>query len=99
MMGFRIREELRQALILNNSSHDKKKAFIEQKAAETRSKFVDSKELEQIDVDRRIVPASKQQTYPLLKPVLFTNQNDQDDYLASGVWIFRKSDDKASCRN
>lgn len=45
-MGVRVREEIKQALQLNNSSHDKKKAFIEQFAAETRNKFIDSKELE-----------------------------------------------------
>jgi Ran GTPase-activating protein (RanGAP) involved in mRNA processing and transport len=33
MMGVRTREELRQALMLNNSSHDKKKAFLEMKQA------------------------------------------------------------------
>jgi hypothetical protein len=89
MMGVRIREELNQALQLNNSSHDKKKAFIEQRAAETRNKFVDGKQLEETP-ESLPVPASKQQMYPLLKPVLFTNQNDQDDYLASGVWMLRK---------
>jgi hypothetical protein len=88
-MGVRIREELNQALQLNNSSHDKKKAFIEQRAAETRNKFVDGKQLEETP-ESLPVPASKQQMYPLLKPVLFTNQNDQDDYLASGVWMLRK---------
>lgn len=77
--------------MLNNSSHDKKKAFLDQKQAETRSKFVDGKDLEQLDENRnKPVPASKQQMYPLLKPISFTNQMDQDDYLASGVWILRK---------
>jgi len=92
MMGVRIREELKQALMLNNASHDKKKAFIEQKTAETSSKFVDCKDVHQPDNEgeKIVVPASKQQMYPLLKPVLFTNQNDQDDYLTSGVWILRK---------
>jgi len=91
MMGVRIREELRQALQLNNSSHDKKKALIEQLTAETKSKFVDSDELEQgVEVQAKPVPASKQAVYPLLKPVMFTNQNDQDDYLYSGVWMLKK---------
>ncbi len=91
MMGVRVREELRQALQLNNSSHDKKKAFIEQLTAETKAKFIDSDELEQgIEVQAKSVPASKQAAYPLLKPVMFTNQNDQDDYLYSGVWMLKK---------
>jgi len=46
LMGVRVREELRQALQLNNSSHDKKKAFFDQMAADTRTKFVDGTELE-----------------------------------------------------
>jgi hypothetical protein len=92
MMGVRTREELRQALMLNNSSHDKKKAFLEMKQAQTRSKFIDGKELEQPTDEHveTIVPPSKQLLYPLLKPIEFTNQVDQDDYLTSGVWHIRK---------
>lgn len=91
MMGVRTREEIKQALMLNNSSHDKKKAFMETKKADTRSKFVDGKDLEQPSEEQeKKVPASKQQTYPLLKPIAFSNQSDQDDYLASGVWHLRK---------
>lgn len=41
-MGVRIREELRQVLTLNSSSHDKKKAFIEQLMHQTRTKNADS---------------------------------------------------------
>ena len=59
---------------LNNSSHDKKKAFFEQLAADTRAKFVDGTELEQgHEGPTKAVPPSKQAAYPLLKPVLFTN--------------------------
>lgn len=46
MMGVRVREELRQALQLNNSSRDKKKALLDQMADDTRTKFVDGTELE-----------------------------------------------------
>ncbi len=77
MMGVRVREELRQALQLNNSSHDKKKAFIEQLTSETRTKFVDDHDLTQgNDKKEKAVSQSKQAAYPLLKPVMFTNQND-----------------------
>ena len=88
-MGVRVREELRQALQLNNSSHDKKKAFIEQLTADTRAKYVDGADTAH-ESQAKAVPPSKQAAYPLLKPVLFTNQNDQDDYLYSGVWILKK---------
>ena len=40
-MGVRVREDLRQAIRLNNSSHDKKKAYIEQLAASTKHKNVE----------------------------------------------------------
>ena len=40
-MGVRIRQDIKQAIELNNSSHDKKKAFIEQMMANTRRKNVD----------------------------------------------------------
>ena len=42
MMGVRIREELRQAIRLNNSSHDKRKAFLQDQVDHTRANFVDS---------------------------------------------------------
>lgn len=55
-MGVRIREDLRQAIKLNNSSHDKKKAYIEDLAASTKQKFVT--EGNNKKEDERIVPAS-----------------------------------------
>ena len=82
-MGVRIREDLKQAILMNNSSHDKKKAYIEDLAAATKSKNVDS--ASHGEDNQRIVPASVQQQYPLLKPVTFTNVVE-DDYLQSGVW-------------
>jgi len=89
-----VREELRQCLNLNNSSHDKKKAFIEELTSGTRHKFVDNKDLEKkLDGNTkdsmRQVPTSQQAKYPLLKPITFTNL-DEDDYLESGVWVLKK---------
>ena len=42
-MGVKIREDLRQAISLNNSSHAQKKAFLEQLAANNRKKNLDGK--------------------------------------------------------
>ena len=70
-MGVRIREDLTQAIKLNNSSHDKKKNYIEDLAAANKKKNVDAGD--QGVEDTKVVPASIQQTYPLLKPVTFTN--------------------------
>lgn len=59
--------------------------------SETRNKFVDSKDLEQGSLlKHKSIPPSKQAAYPLLKPILFTNQAE-DDYLDSGVWILKKN--------
>ena len=41
-MGVRIREELRQAIKLNNTSHDKKMSHLKNKMAHVRSTNVDS---------------------------------------------------------
>ena len=86
-MGVRVREDLRQAIRLNNSSHDKKKAYIEQLTASTKHKNVEGSNKEV----QPIVPASVQQQYPLLKPVTFTNIV-VDDYLESGVWHLKSND-------
>ena len=53
-MGVRVREDLRQAIRLNNSSHDKKKAYIEQLTASTKHKNVEGSNNEV----QPIVPAS-----------------------------------------
>ena len=87
-MGVRIREDLTQAIKLNNSSHDKKKNYIEDLAAANKKKNVDAGD--QGVEDSKVVPASIQQTYPLLKPVTFTNIVE-DDYLVSGVWNLKQS--------
>lgn len=50
-MGVRIREELRQAIRLNNSSHDKKKQTLEDKVAFNRAANVDSADPKQGEDD------------------------------------------------
>ena len=85
-MGVRIREELRQAIKLNNSSQDKRKAQMENKLGATKRKHPDaSKEDDTQDKD---VSSAAQAEYPLLKPIVFTNEVT-DDYLDSGVWQLR----------
>jgi hypothetical protein len=90
-MGVRVREELRQVLKLNNSSHDSKKAYLEDKAGENKNKYVDGKKLDSGEIDDdpfKVIPVSKQMDYPLLQPIQFTNQ-EGDDYLNSGVWCLK----------
>lgn len=87
-MGVRIREELRQAINLNNSSHDKKKAVLEELREVNKKKHVDTKSLEQNSSSSKTYPASAQAAYPLLKPVVFTNVIE-DDYLEGGVWVLK----------
>ena len=90
-MGVRVREELRQVLKLNNSSHDNKKAYLEDKAGENKNKFVDGKKLDSGEIEDdpfKVIPVSKQMDYPLLQPIQFTNQEGYD-YLNSGVWCLK----------
>lgn len=88
-MGVRIREELRQVIRINNSSHDKKKQFFEDKMAHSRAKNVDSAAITSYEDGQHVVPStSVQAEYPLLKPITFTNIIT-DDYLDSGVWHLR----------
>jgi len=91
-MGVRVREELRQVLKLNNSSHDNKKAFLEDKGADNKAKFVDGKKLDSGEIENdpfKVIPVSKQMDYPLMQPIQFTNQ-EGDDYLNSGVWCLKE---------
>ena len=83
-MGVRIREELRQAIKLNNTSHDKKMSHLNNKMAHVRSTNVDSAQ-QHNDQNNQHVSSSQQAEYPLLKPITFTNVIT-DDYLDSGVW-------------
>ena len=46
-MGVRIREELRQAIKLNNASHDNKKAHLKDGMAHVRTNNIDSAKLEE----------------------------------------------------
>ena len=85
-MGVRIREELRQAIKLNNSSHDKKKAHFKDAMANNRTNNVDSDAHGQ--EAQGVVSTATQAEYPLLKPITFTNIVT-DDFLDSLVWNLR----------
>lgn len=93
-MGVRIREELRQILILNNSSHDKKRNYIKEMQENTKKTFVIEKDgddpTNKVGIQKKPVEVapSKQVEYPLLKPVTFTNPLE-DDYLSLGVWSLK----------
>lgn len=43
-MGVRIREELRQVLILNNSGHDKKRVHMKNVQDNTKKKYISERE-------------------------------------------------------
>jgi len=90
-MGVRIREELRQAIKLNNSSGDKKRAHLKEQVANTRTTNYDpSRELDDKrgEEGEQKISTSTQAEYPLLKPITFTNIVT-DDYLDSGVWFLK----------
>lgn len=92
-MGVRLREELRQVLALNGSSQDKKAGHTRDLKENAKTTFVVERDGE--DPTRAgtsskpkalyQAPPSKQMLYPLLKPVAFTNELE-DDYLSLGVW-------------
>lgn len=97
-MGVRIREELKQTLKLNVSSHERKRAIMN-KIAQTKAKNPKEK-----GIDKPNAPGAKKKTkvaddpectatlqmsYPMLKPMAFTNQIE-DEYLASGVWNLKQ---------
>ena len=85
-MGVRIREELRQAIKLNNASKDKKKAHFRDTMAHNRKTNMDSNARPAgADQASAIISTAEQAEYPLLKPITFTNIVT-DDYLDSLVW-------------
>ena len=86
-MGVRVREELRQAMKLNNASYDKKKAHLEDLTAHTVTTHVDANARPGA-AGNKVVSSSEQAEYPLLKPITFTNVVT-DDYLDSYVWQLR----------
>mmetsp|Transcript_26566 Transcript_26566/g.35533 ORF Transcript_26566/g.35533 Transcript_26566/m.35533 type:complete len:87 (+) Transcript_26566:1267-1527(+) len=86
-MGVRIREELRQAIKLNNSSQDLRKAQLEDKVAATKNTHPDASAPAEERNNKAISTAALAE-YPLLKPIVFTNEVT-DDYLDSGVWQLR----------
>lgn len=97
-MGVRIKEELKQALQLNVSSHERKRAIMN-KIAQTKSKNPKEKGIEKPNApgyrkkgklaDDPESTATLQMTYPMLKPMQFTNELE-DEYLASGVWTLKQ---------
>ena len=91
-MGVRIREELRQAIKLNNSSQDKKMAHHREAMAHNRTTNIDSNarpdDVGQAQGSKPTVSTEAQAEYPLLKPITFTNIVT-DDYLDSLVWNLR----------
>ena len=87
-MGVRIREELRQAVKLNNASQDKKKAQMDEHVEHTKNHHVDSNALNSSKPSSTAMSAGANAGYPLLKPIAFTNIVT-DDYLDSYVWQLR----------
>lgn len=98
-MGVRVRVELKQALQLNMSSHERKRAIM-YKISNTKATHPKEGALDkpyQVDKKNLKLPLAKdpeatatlQMTYPLLKPIAFTNEIE-DDYLAAGVWNLKK---------
>ena len=90
-MGVRIRQDLQQAIELNNTSHAKKQAFMEQVTANTRTKNVDSGQHQNPLADKatkKEVPLSVQKAYPIRNPITFSNIFG-DDYIDSGVWSIK----------
>ena len=97
-MGVRLKEELRQVLLLNNSSSDKRLTQIRDQKEAAKKSFVVEKEGDDPRVKAEYgggknnttikAPPSRQMAYPLLKPVAFTNVME-DDYLSLGVWSLK----------
>ena len=81
-------------LSLNNSSHDKKRNYIKERQENTKKQFVVEREGDdptiKVGVQKKLAdaPPSKQAEYQLLKPVTFTNPQE-DDYLSLGVWSLK----------
>jgi hypothetical protein len=96
-MGVRKREEIKQTLDLNQSNHERKRAILMQiedtKKKATTEKNMDSlvdplRKDKPLDQDTRVTMEA-QMSYPLIKPIVFSNELD-DDYLSSGVWTMEK---------
>lgn len=102
-MGVRNREELRQTLALNVSSHERKRTIMN-KIEDTKKHNVKEKDVQVMDPKTRAEEATKMQNdgdtisdqlrYPLLKPIVFSN-SCEDDFLNSGVWCLKDTHGKA----
>ena len=97
-MGVRMREEMKQTLNLNQSNHERKRhlmSLIENtKSTNPTEKDIPSlvdplRKEKKIQNDKGLV-MDVQLGYPLLKPIAFTNEI-QDDYMISGVWNVKKA--------
>jgi hypothetical protein len=97
-MGVRIREEIKQALHLNTCNHERKRHLMLQienvKANNPTEKdmpnLVDPLRKDKKLSDDKGLIMDVQLSYPLLKPITFTNEF-QDDYINSGVWHLKQS--------
>jgi|TARA_B110000285_G_C15032483_1_gene567494 hypothetical protein len=96
-MGVRKREEIKQTLHLNQSNHERKRAILMQ-IEDTKKRATSEKNMDSlVDPLRKDQPLSQdkaltmdsQMSYPLLKPIVFTNELD-DDYMYQGVWSMKK---------
>ena len=94
-MGVRNREEIKQILNLNQSQHDRKKAIMDKIEATKKQNQV---EKEVVDLQDPMNKQKKMEddpgftqdnlmSYPLLKPIAFSNAIE-DDYLSSGTWNY-----------
>ena len=96
LMGVRIREELRQTLLLNASSHLRKRTISnqvestkKQNPTEKNISVFDDPGAKKMDVTLAKTSLEDQLKYPLLKPIAFSNPL-QDDYIYSGVWHIKE---------
>jgi hypothetical protein len=96
-MGVRKREEIKQTLELSQSNHERKRAILMQ-IEDTKKRATSEKNMESmVDPLRKeknlendnTLTMDVQMKYPLLRPIVFTNDLD-DDYINQGVWSMSK---------
>ena len=98
LMGVRNREEIRQALTLNVSNHERKRIIMQQ-IEQTKANNPNEKNLKNLTnpleqnkklEDDKSATMDVQMKYPMLKPVAFSNPLC-DDYIYSGVWHIKST--------
>ena len=90
LMGVRVREEIRQCLRVNRASKDVQRAMILGQRENVRKTLNAGVEKELQDAASESGPRSKKEVeYPLLKPIAFTNTEEDDFNLEMGVWNLR----------